>query len=159
MIRPTDIRCGRCAGYLLVETVVSMAVLSISMLYIHTAVRQSVQVHAQAQDYTNARFLLRQVLSEQELQPELVVSSDRGIFPAPYERFEYSVDITKEAVPVPKIPGDLSKEQKQWFNENFRDYIGRVQVTITWSRSGALSEIIGETLLHPEQLWVPPKKL
>lgn len=148
----------RCAGYLLIETVVAMAVLSMSMLYIHTGIRQSIQVHAQAQDFTMARLLLRQVLSEVELQPVLVEGFEDGTFPAPNERFEYSVDITKEAVPVPDIPKDFPKEMRAWFDEEFRDYIGKVSVTIRWSRSDVLSETVGETLLRPEQLWVPPKR-
>lgn len=158
MRRPSKNTRSRCAGYLLIETIVAMAVLSMSMLYIHTGIRQSVQVHAQAQDVTTARLLLRQVLSEQELQPKLVVDSGSGTFPAPNERFEYSVEITKEPVPVPELSADFPEEMQGWFKEEFRDYIGKVSVTIRWSRSGILSEMVGETLLHPEQLWVPQKR-
>jgi hypothetical protein len=146
------------AGYLLVETVVSMAVLSVSMLYLHSAIRQGVQVHAQAQDYTTARFLLREVLSEQELQPQLVVTSESGTFPPPNTRFFYNLQISKEPIPLPEIPSNVPRETRAWITQNFHDYIGKVSVNIQWSRGGVDEQVLGETLLRPGQLWIPPKR-
>ena len=107
MSSPSETKRSACAGYLLVETVVSMAVLSVSMLYLHSSIRQGVEVHAYAQDYTTARFLLRQVLSEQELQPQLVETSESGTFPPPNTRFSYNLQISKEPIPLPEIPPNI----------------------------------------------------
>ncbi len=100
-------------GYIFVETVVAMGVLSISMLVIQGAVRQAIITRGQAQDYTTARFLLKQVAAEVELQPELVASSDSGRFKKPNERFGYEWELTKVEVPIPEIPATIPEEKRE----------------------------------------------
>ena len=51
-------------GYVMVETVVAMGLLSVSMVAIHGAVRQTVIARGQAQDYTIARFLLEEIVAK-----------------------------------------------------------------------------------------------
>ena len=74
-------------GYILVETLVAMAVLSVSLLGIHRGISQALTARARTMDFTVARFLMEQKLGELMLQPELVKSSGQGNFEAPHERF------------------------------------------------------------------------
>lgn len=68
-------------GYIMVETVVAMGLLSTGMVVIHGAIRQTIIARGQAQDFTVARFLLEEIAAEKELQPELVEGSGQGNFP------------------------------------------------------------------------------
>ncbi len=145
------------AGYLLVETLVSMAVLSVSMLAIHGALRNGIRVHGEAQDYTTVRFLMGQIAAEHELQPELVEGEETGEFPGDHSRFTYEWKVTKQSVPKPTLPPDISAAQRAWFDKSFKEHIGKLYIKITWSRGGMPLEAIGETLLRPDQLWLPPE--
>ena len=89
----------RRAGYILVETVVAMGVLSISMLIIHQDIRQAIMTRGQAQDFTTARFLLEKVFAEHMEQSLLREESDSGRFPPPHQRFAYEWTISKVEMP------------------------------------------------------------
>lgn len=145
------------AGYIFFETVVAMALLSISMVAIHAAMRQGILARGQAQDYTTARFLLEKVMAEKELQPEMVEDSGRGRFPGEYDRFSYEWEVTKIEIPRPEIPPRLPPEQFKAAEDLFREYMGKITVKISWSRAGHDFEAVGETLIPPIQLWQPPK--
>ena len=65
-------KCSR-FGYIFVETVVAMGLLSLSAFVIQNALRQAMITRAQAQDITSARFLLEKISGERILlfqQPE-----------------------------------------------------------------------------------------
>lgn len=143
-------------GYIFAETVVAMALLSMSTLVIQGAVRQAIITRGQAQDYTTARFLLTQIASEHSLQFEQPEGSGGGVFDPPYERFSYEWELKRVEVPKPPIPPFLPPEVYATVLSNFQDYMGKITVRISWSRAGVEQERTGETLIRPELLWQPP---
>lgn len=149
----------RRAGYILVETVVAMGVLSISMLIIHQDIRQAIMTRGQAQDFTTARFLLEKVFAEHMEQSLLREESDSGRFPPPHQRFAYEWTISKVEMPMPELPQDLPGENDEArlekLREMYKGYMGKLRIHILWTRSGQEREAIVETLFPPEKLWVP----
>lgn len=148
-------------GYILVEAIVSMGLLSLGMIAINGAVRQAIITRAQAQDYTIARILLEQVAAEQEIELEVVEGSGAGVFPEPNARFSYEWKITAVTLPTPELPQNLPPEISTEFNQSLQraNRIGKLAVKIKWSRMGLDFEAEGQTLLRPGQLWVPLESL
>ena len=146
---------NRQAGYIFVETVVAMGVLSISVLVVQAALRQGILTRAQAQDYTTARFLLEQVAGEQALLFQQPEGSGSGDFKPPYDNYHYEWKIEKVDIPIPESVGNLPPEQREEFEKRIVDYMGKLSVRVTWKRGGAEMEALGETLLRPDLLWMP----
>lgn len=143
------------AGYILVEAVVSLAILSVVSIVIQGSLRQAIETRGQAQDYTTARFLLEEEMRRLELQPRLVMGySKDGEYPPPNTRFQYSVKVEQVEVPLPEV-SEIYVPNPEEFLKQFVNYMGRVTVKIRWMRAGQPFEISGETLLRPEQVWVP----
>ena len=145
------------SGYVMVETVVAMGLLSISMVAIHGAVRQTVIARGQAEDYTVARFLLEETVAKKELLPEVLEGRGGGGFPAPFSRFRHEWEITRVTLPRPPIPPGFPPERYQELERRFMKYIGKLRVRIMWTRAGQDFEVVGVTLLRPGQLWTPPE--
>jgi hypothetical protein len=141
------------AGYILVETIVSMGLLSISMLMIQANIRQAVITRGQAQDYTTARILLDDIVGRQLIQTVLSSLSDKGQFPAPNERFSYSWKLTRVELPRPPLPPNLDALFQEQLEDLFVDYLGKMQVTIEWTRAGRSFSVEGETLIGPSKYW------
>lgn len=142
-------------GYIFVETVVAMGVLSVSVLVVQAALRQGILTRAQSQDYSTARFLLEQVAGEQALLFQQPEGNGSGDFDAPYEAYHYEWKIEKVDIPHPEAAGNLPPEQREDFEKRIIDYMGKLTVRITWRRGGADMEALGETLLRPDLLWMP----
>ena len=105
MRRPAPASAGvpsRRRGYILVETIVAMALLSAGMVAIQGGLRQAVLVRGQARDYTQARFLMDGLIADLSLQPEHVQGSKSGRFSGEYDRFSYTWTISRVDVPVPQ---------------------------------------------------------
>ena len=147
----------RRSGYILVETVVAMSILSLSILVVHQALDQAITARAQSRDYTSARLLLERKLSEIELQPELRVMERDGRFGPPFQRFSWAWQIEQVDIPMPPPPPDLDidPELLERMAELFQGHLGKVTITIRWSRAGIAHEAVGQTLLPPEKLWIP----
>lgn len=145
-------------GYILVETIVAMGLLSISMIVIQSAIRQAIITRGQAQDYTTARFLMQQIVAEREMELETPESSGKGAFEEPYARFSYEWGLTKVKVPRPRIPEDFPSGQLDMLKRTFKGYMGKLRVEIQWTRAGRPFSAVGQTLLRPEQLWLPPEE-
>lgn len=141
-------------GYLLVECIVSMALLSISMVFIHAGVQQAIIARGQAQDYTTARFVLERVTADIELQPRIVESQGEGTYTED-PRFSYTWEISRATVPRPALPADLEEVQRQALERYFTGYMPKLKVVVRWNRAGYAFEAVGETLFGPEKLWVP----
>lgn len=146
----------RRAGYILVETIVSLGLLSVGMIVIQSAIRQAILTRGQAEDYTRARFLLEQIVSEKLIQPELMESKGQGEFKENLSRFSYEWEIGKAEIPRPVIPPTIPPEQRKQLEKEFKGWMGKLHVRISWSRAGIPFEISGDTLFKPEQLWQPP---
>lgn len=145
----------RSKGYIFVETVIAMGVLSISTLVIQGGLRQAILTRGQAQDYTTARFLMEKVAGKQALLFQQPEGQGSGAFDPPFNRFAYEWKLERMEVPRPDLPATLDPMQRQMFEENFVDYMGKLTVRIIWHRAGLDFESVGETLLRPELIWVP----
>lgn len=143
-------------GYILVEAMVAMGLLSLGMLSINAGLRQAVLVRGETEDLSVVRFMLEEIMTDLEMQPELEESSGSGRFPGELSRFQYEWEISRVSIPRPTLPAEASEADIARFDNQFKDYIGRVTVVIRWTRAGNEYEVFGETLLRPEQLWTPP---
>lgn len=135
----------RANGYILVETLVAMAVLSISMVTIHNALGQAALTHAQARDLTQARFLLDQKMGEYRLNPALEEGEVSGDFGEALPQFHWKVSVTKillPAPPPPLIPQVAPIKLAALF-------LGKIVVTVQWTTGRQPFEERFETLVPP----------
>jgi hypothetical protein len=144
-------------GYIFVETLVAMAVLSISAVAIQESIRQAILARAQAMDYTTARFLLEKVFADRMLVFEQPEGKGDGVFDPPFERFSYSWEVRRVEIPAPELPPMLTPEETKHFKDAYVKYIGRLGVKISWSRAGTPFTAAAETLLRKDLVWMPPE--
>ena len=111
----------------------------------------------QAQDYTRARFLLEQVVADQQLQPLVVERADDGFFDGEENgRFMWEYQIKK--IRLPKPPEPTTPPPPGTSRAPFRypldgGFLVHIVATVSWTRSGQeFSESI-ETLFSPQKLW------
>lgn len=142
-------------GYILIETIVAMALLSISMLVIQQSLQQAILVRGRVLDYSNARLLLQQKMGEVEVQYELPESEEFGRFAPPYERFGWEWKLELLKVPRPQLPDFVKEEKRKQLKRQFKPYMGKLTVTIDWERGGEPFSVTGQTLLKPEHIWIP----
>lgn len=144
-------------GYILVETLTAMAVLSITAATVQQAVYTAVQARGLARDYTTAQFLMDRMVAEAELEPRLAAGDTHsGTFDAPDDRFAYTWTVEQAEVPMPPLPPGLSAQQRAGLTSSFLRYMGRIRVEIRWHRGGQPFSVTGATLIAPERLWVAP---
>lgn len=132
-----------------------MGLLSISVMVVYNGMNQALFLRSRAQDFTTAKFLLEKVIAEKELELEVQPGSGDGQFEGEDARFAYHWEISKVSVPVPLLPPALTEEDQERFRKMFKKYMGKIAVTVKWSRRGFDYEIVGETLIPPERLWLP----
>jgi len=145
----------RAHGYILFETLVSMTLLSITMLSIHTVIQQATEAKGLARDYTTVRFLMEGIFSEMEMQHQLHEMHEEGTFEAPHDRFSYVIEVDKIEVPRPELPASLDALTKEKLAQQYQGWMPRARVEITWQRAGNERTRVGETLFGPERLWLP----
>lgn len=151
-------RCSRFTrGYILLEAVIAMALLSVGIIAIQGSLRQAVIVRGQATDYTQARFLLDEIMGKYELQPMLVEGSDSGVCKAPYSRFKWKSKVTKVEVPMPPIPPSIPPDKAEKLKLD-AGYLAKIEATVTWQRNKRDFSERAETLWSPEKLFVPEEK-
>jgi hypothetical protein len=144
-------------GYILFEAVVAMALLSIGIVGIQRAMQQAIITRGQARDYTQARFLLEEVMSWVELQPQLYTGKNAGRFEGDRSRFAWEWDITKIDFPEPEIPADVPPQQRRRFQLR-APYLAKIKVTVSWKRRGHKYQESLETLWSPEKLFIPEQE-
>jgi len=142
------------AGYIMVETLVAMAVLSIGLVGVHKALREGIKTRGIARDATHARFLLDQKVAELELRPFLFEGTESGSWKGEFSRFEWRYRIEKVELPLPPLP-EYIDSQLVIDLEMPVSYLGRISATISWVRSGQRFTRTAETLIAPERLIVP----
>jgi hypothetical protein len=148
---------GRAArGYILVESLVAMAVLSVSAVAIQEATRQAIIARGEAMDYTTARFLVEKVMADRMLVFEQPEGQGKGTFDAPFERFSYSWEVKRVEIPMPEMPPFMLPEDVKFVRDNYIKYIGKLGVKLAWSRAGVPFTVTAETLLKPSMVWMPP---
>jgi hypothetical protein len=147
------------AGYVLLEAIGALAVLSVGIFGVHQAMRQAILTRGQARDYTQARFLLEDVMGELTLRPVLQLESRSGAGEDDLARFNWRYTVSKVDLPEgsyrpPASPDDV------YIPTAFRPrppvrYLGRISVTVTWTRQGRPFDATAETLVPGERLYVP----
>lgn len=139
-------------GWVLVETLVALVLLSVGVLAINRALREALQTRALARDYTTARFLLEEKMGELEMQPVLNEgASGSGRFGDEHPRFSYSWSVAKVDMPAPPVPVEL----QPFFLEPPRlpePYLGRISVTVKWTRAGRQYDAMTELLVGSKRL-------
>jgi type II secretory pathway pseudopilin PulG len=144
-----------CGGWILLETIVAMAVLSIGVVAVNRAIGEALVTRALARDYTEAWLLLEQKLAEAEMQPVLVADTrDKGGFGDAYPRFTWFWDVKAVEVPSPSLPEGVASLIGQRFEPPVR-YLGRLAVTVRWTRKGNTYERALETIIPPERFFMP----
>jgi len=148
---------ARSRGYILVETIVAMALLSVTMLTIHAGMRQAFIAIGESEDYTTARFLLQDLMANIELQSEVVEGHESGRFPGENARFSYEWSVCKIDITPPKMPTDMAPEMQEAFRRQFVKHMGVITVRVKWTRMGGEYVKEGQTLFSPEAMWTPPE--
>ena len=149
---------NRLRGYILVEAVTAMAVLSITAVAVQRAVHTAVLARGLAQDYTTAQFLLERLAADQSLQPRIAAGeTHEGVLPPPHERFSYRWSLEKVDIPMPEPPPGLAPAQRAALTSGLLSCMGKLHIEVTWNRGGEPFSADGETLLSPDRIWVDPQ--
>lgn len=144
-------------GYILVETLVALTVLSITAMGIQRAVSQAVLTRGLALDYTTVQLLGENLIATLDLEYfQLHEMKKEEVFPAPYERFRYALEVSRVSVPRPELPGSIPPEQRVQLEKRYHGEMPKVRLEIFWTRSGLEYSRVFETLLGTERLWLPP---
>ena len=144
-------------GYILVETIVAMAVLSIGMLTIHNALEQAAITHAQARDMTQARFLLDEKMGEYRLRPLLDEGSEEGDFGSDNPRFHWRAAIAKVMLPSPPAPPVDPRTGAPGLAVKLPEsFLVKLTVTVAWTTARRPFEESLQTLLPSTRLRKAP---
>lgn len=145
---------GNRAGWVLVETLVALIVLSIGVIAVNRAMQEGLVTRAMARDYTQARFLLEQVMGELELQPILAEGARKaGDFGEAHPRFSYAWAVSRVDIPQPALPPRARTALVQPV-ELPVSYLGKITATVLWTRAGRSFQRTAETLVAPERLFI-----
>ncbi|MDP7638545.1 MAG: hypothetical protein QGG73_02355 [Candidatus Hydrogenedentes bacterium] len=145
-------------GYILVEATVALVLLSLGAYAVHGTIRQALITRGQAQDYTQARFLLERITAEVALQPMVKAESQSGVFGPEFSRFSWSYTLSKVDMPLPQPPPIPPQDWVEPEDFEYRvEYLGSITATVTWQRAGQPYSESLETLFNPFKLWQPPE--
>jgi hypothetical protein len=131
-----------------------MTMLSIGVLAMNRAMQEALETRAMARDYTEARFLIEQVMSELEMQPLLMEGASKaGAFGKDHPRFSYAWTVSRYDFPEPVLPPDVQQFLAGPVGLP-EPYLGKIQVTVNWTRRDRTYSRRVETLIPPEKLVV-----
>ena len=151
-------------GYLLVETVTAMALLSITIVSLHGAMRQAALTRAHAEDFTHARFLAEELMGRLDLRRELEPGAQSGEFGGRFSRFVWVYEISHVHLEPPEMEpgaGWAPTLDPELAGEDFQlpvAYLGKVRVEIHWTRLGQEFSYVVETLVNPDRLPAPEEE-
>ena len=141
-------------GWILVETLAALVVLSVGILAVNRSLGESLLTRAMARDYTQARFFLEQVMSELELQPVLVDgATGSGDFGKDNPRFSYSWAVSRVDLNLPALPPQILERFPNGVQPPV-PYLGKISLTVKWTRSGRAFSRTAETLIDMRHLYV-----
>jgi hypothetical protein len=147
-------RCARKSGWVLIETLVALTVLSIGMLAVNRALSQGLLLRANARDYTTARFLGEAKINDLLLQPILVEGANgSGGFGEVHPQFSYKWTVSRVTLPRPKLPQGLPIDARLMTPPV--EFIGKVRLVVSWTRRGSEHETTFETMIGPDRLYTP----
>ena len=136
-------------GYILAELLVALAVLSIGVLAVNRALRETVVTRGQARDFTHARFLLEQIVGNLELQPLLKEETRSGTFDGEFSRFSWTYTVSRVDVAAPVGQVSPTAEPPAAYPAT---QLGKIAATVQWTRAGTPFERRVETLVEAERL-------
>jgi hypothetical protein len=148
-------RRHRRRGYIMVETLVAMTILSISSFAIQRAIYQAVSARREAEQITIARYLLEHLVAKIEMRPEMALESGQGDFVADgFPNLAYAYEVSRIEAPLRGRAARFLNDPQ--VSQHYQDYIGKLTVRIFNVVEGPDNPIaVGETLLQPSQLWLP----
>ena len=144
-------------GYILLEALVGMAVLSLGMIAVNRALFQAVYMRTLAQDFTQARFLAEEKMAEMEIIPLLLEGESAGNFGEAHPGFAWRsrvelIDIAPLAEAGPPLPAlNIQIEQEP-------PKLAKLSVALTWTRRGQKFERVFETLLGADRVFQPKEE-
>ncbi len=146
--------CAKKSGYILLECLVALMVLSIGAAVINRSLYQVMLTRALTRDYTQARFLLEQLISEPQLKYWSTESEERGEYQGHLSRFSWYRKVERLPVSLPTFTGDVPAYILEQL-ERRSAALGKVTVTVTWTRAGQTYERTVTTIIPPGRFWVP----
>ena len=142
-------------GWVLLETLAALTVLSVAIIAVNEALYESLVTRAQARDYTQARFFLDKLASELEMQPLFQDGmTQSGGFGEEHPRFSWSWSVSKADIPQPAIPQEVLLANGITELVLPVKALGKVSVTVRWTRAGHEFEETIETLIGPERILI-----
>lgn len=144
------------SGYILFETMIALAVLSVGIFAIHRGMQQALFMRGQARDYTQVRFLIENLVAQLNLQRRHAEGEDSGQFPGEFNRFRYRWKISRVKLPLPPAAANVNPEEAMMLPY---PYVALVQVWVSWERNGVAFQEQAQTILTPDRLFVPPAEL
>lgn len=146
---------GQRRGYIMVETLVAMSILSISAFGIHRSVYQAISARREAEQLTIARYLLESLVAQVEMRPQMGLGGNTGTFAADgYPEFAYTYEVARIEVPLRGRAARYLNDPR--LSLDYQNYIGKLTVRIYREQDGPDRPlVVGETLLQPSQVWMP----
>lgn len=143
-------------GYVLLEAIGALVVLSVGIVGIHQAMQEAVTTRAQARDYTQARFLLDELVAGIVLKPTLMEGQFQGEYEGDLSRFRWEYSVARVDLPgteqtVVRPPGAT----RPITIDPPVKYMGRIEASVTWTLRNRTYEVKTQTLCQPEKLPAP----
>ncbi len=156
-------------GYLLIEAIVAMAVLSAGVVAINESLHRAVLLRAISDDNTRAAFFLSDIMGPLEVQynvPEMTVegslaekygSKSTRAGTGGLERFRYRVQVENFDLPMPALPPDLPPEMFMALEEAGKNQLRKIKATIMWTRASQKFECTAQTVVLQQPEWTDPQ--
>lgn len=148
---------GPRSGWILVETLVALVVLTVAVLAVNRAFGEAVLTRAIARDYTQARFFMEEVLGDLEVRPvHIDGAAGNGNFGEENPRFSYTWSVKKLPMDMPQVGAALPPAAQRYLEEFEMpvQYLGEITVAVSWTRQERryTEEVV--TIIAPERLVV-----
>ena len=144
----------RVRGYVLLEAIGAIAVLSVGIVGVQEGMRQAVLTRAQARDYTQARFMLEELVSQLQVRPQLATGKNSGDYGENYPRFRWSYNVTRIDLPQTDVPVStrMGPDGQPIPLKLPVKFMGCIDVTVSWTLQGVKYTRSTRTLCQPERL-------
>lgn len=142
------------AGYVLLESLMAISVLSVSLVIVHRDMQQAIQVRGMGRDATEVRFLIEKLMADIALQVQLPECERKGEFDGELSRYSWRWKVSRYVMPKPPMPPHLNAQEVQQFRLA-SPHLMKAEVWVKWTRNGTEREEKAETLFSPQKLFVP----
>jgi hypothetical protein len=147
----------RAGGYVLLEAIGAMVVLSVGIVAINEATREIMLTRAQARDFTRAGFLLEELMSGLQLRPQLTEGTFQGKYGENVPRFRWKYVVSTVQIggeeQVPQFA--VGPDGRPIAVELPVKYMVRIVGTVSWTLKGQEYFRSTQTLCQPEKLPKP----